>query len=63
MNKVNSCDWWAFSWKQDKLDEIFKWYDEHKDYMKLSDRTHDAVEDILDKIKAKLDEGEVRENV
>ena len=20
------CDWWSFSWKQNKLDEIFDWY-------------------------------------
>ena len=49
------CDWWAFSWKQDKLDEMFKWYDEHKDYMKLSDNTRRAVDYILDKIREKLE--------
>lgn len=50
------CDWWAFSWAKGDLYEIFNWYDKHKDYMKLSDRTRKTVEDILDKIKAKLDE-------
>lgn len=50
------CDWWAFSWKSGKLTEIFSWYDAHKDYMKLSDNTRKTVEDILDKIKAKLEE-------
>ena len=50
------CDWWSFSWKTGKLEEIFTWYDAHKAYMKLSDKTRETVEDILDKIKAKLEE-------
>ena len=29
------CDWWAFSWKSGNLYEIFNWYEEHIDYMKL----------------------------
>lgn len=49
------CDWWAFSWNKGNLYEIFGWYDEHKDYMKLSDKTRVTVEDILGKMKAKLD--------
>ena len=48
------CDWWAFSWNSGDLTEIFKWYDQHKDYMKLSDKTRATVEDILHKIKEKL---------
>lgn len=52
------CDWWAFSWAKNDLNEIFKWYDEHKDYMKLSDKTRKTVEDILAKIKSKLEESE-----
>ena len=48
------CDWWAFSWAQEKLDEIFKWYDEHSEYMKLAPDTRKTVEDILSKIEAKL---------
>lgn len=48
------CDWWAFSWANGNLYEIFDWYDEHKNYMKLSDTTRNTVEDILGKIKAKL---------
>lgn len=51
------CDWWAFSWAKGNLYEIFNWYDEHKDYMKLSDKTRKTVEDILNQIHAKLDEG------
>jgi hypothetical protein len=50
------CDWWAFSWKKGNLHEIFKWYDEHKEYMKLSKNTRKKVEDILEKIKNKLEE-------
>ena len=50
------CDWWSFSWRKGDLTEIFKWYDEHKDYIKLSDATRKKVEDILGKIKEKLEE-------
>ena len=50
------CDWWAFSWNSGDLTEMFKWYDQHKDYMKLSDKTRKTVEDILEKIKIKIDE-------
>lgn len=50
------CDWWAFSWSKGNLREIFSWYDEHKDYMKLSDKTRKEVESILAAIKDKLDE-------
>lgn len=55
------CDWWAFSWSKGKLDEIFDWYDKHKDYMKLSPNTRKTVEDILGRIKAKLDEADGNE--
>lgn len=50
------CDWWAFSWNKGNLYEIFSWYDERKEYMKLSADTRETVEDILNKIRAKLDE-------
>lgn len=49
------CDWWSFSWKNGDLYEIFKWYDEHKDYMKLSESTRTTVDYILTRIKQKLD--------
>lgn len=55
------CDWWAFSWVKEDLREIFKWYIDHKDYMKLSDKTRKTVEDILDEISKKLDEFEAAE--
>lgn len=50
------CDWWAFSWAKENLYEIFSWYDEHKQYMKLHKNTRKQVEDILGRIKKKLDE-------
>ena len=49
------CDWWSFSWKNGNLKEIFKWYSEHKDHMKLSDNTRIKVEMILALIEQKLD--------
>lgn len=39
-----------------KLDEIFGWYDEHCKYMKLHPKTRKTIEDILEKMKTKLDE-------
>ena len=56
------CDWWAFSWKKGDLHEIFNWYAEHIDYMKLSDYTYKKVKDILNKIHAKLSESDVDGN-
>ena len=50
------CDWWAFSWKSENLYEIFDWYGKHKANIKLSDITRKTVEDILAKIRSKLDE-------
>lgn len=50
------CDWWAFSWANGDLYEIFNWYDEHKNYIKLSDLARSNVEFILRKIKEKLKE-------
>lgn len=49
------CDWWTFSWKSGNLNEIFKWYDAHKDYMVLSFNTKCTVEHILACIKEKLE--------
>lgn len=48
------CDWWSFSWNSGNLNEIFKWYDEHKEHMKLSSKTRKTVENILDKMNNKL---------
>lgn len=48
------CDWWSFSWKTGNLAEIFDWYDKHKN-MRLHPKTRRTVEDILDRIKQKLE--------
>ena len=48
-------DWWSFSWRQGKLDEIFIWYAGH-DNIKLHKNTKKLVEDIFDAIQDKLDE-------
>lgn len=53
------CDWWSFSWVKDNLREIFDWYDEHKNYMRLHPSTRKNVERILDRIKEKLNESEL----
>ena len=55
------CDWWSFSWKQENLYEIFKWYEERKDYIKLSDYTRKKVEDILNKMHIILDDDKLTE--
>ena len=50
------CDWWAFSWIQGDLYEVFSWYDQHKDYIKMGETTRKLVENILEKMATKLDE-------
>lgn len=55
------CDWWAFSWKKGDLNEIFGWYEDRKDYMKLSANTRRSVEYILGKMKDKLEEKDIDE--
>ena len=50
------CDWMSFAMKKNDLNELFKWYEEHEDHMKLSSYTRDRVESILTKIKVKLEE-------
>ena len=48
------CDWWSFSWSQDKLEEIFNWYHDHKDYIILHPNTKKKVESILKQMAEKL---------
>lgn len=43
-------DWWSFSWKNNDLMEIFKWYKDHEKKMVLHDETRKLVEKILDQI-------------
>lgn len=50
------CDWWSFSWKTGNLYEIFDWYRERKQYIKLSDTTREKVENILNSMEDKLHE-------
>lgn len=52
------CDWWSFSWNKGNLKEIFKWYDERKHHIKLSDYTRTKVDNILADISIKLTENE-----
>lgn len=54
-------DWWSFSFKKGDLHEIFNWYDEHKDHMKLSDRTRSKVNHTLEMIKKRLNESKENE--
>jgi hypothetical protein len=46
--------WWAFSRKDMHLGEIFNWYNQHFNYIKLSDETRSTVENILSEIAKKL---------
>lgn len=55
------CDWWAFSWASEKLDEIFDWYEKHKD-MKLHEKTRKLVDETLERMKEKLRETTDSEN-
>lgn len=55
------CDWWSFSWTKGDLNEIFGWYEDRKDYMKLSANTQRSVEYILGKMKDKLEEKDIDE--
>ena len=55
------CDWWAFSWKSGNLFEIFKWYEEHKPYIKFGSVTRAFVEYILDLLREKLESETVEE--
>ena len=47
-------DWWSFSWKCGNLNEIFKWYEDHKDNIILHENTRKLVEDTLDEMKTIL---------
>ena len=55
------CDWWAFSWSKDKLTEIFDWYAVNKPKMVLHKDTLQTVENILTKLRNKLEEADYDE--
>ena len=42
--------------KENKLDEIFDWYEKNKNGIILSDKTRKTLESILDELKKKLEE-------
>lgn len=48
------CDWWAFSWKKGNLFEIFDWYKDNHNHIYLHEETRQQVEDLLAKMKEKL---------
>ena len=56
------CDWWAFSWIKGDLSEMFAWYKDHADYIKLHNNTRSIVEEILEMIRTKLAEVKNAEN-
>lgn len=45
------CDWWSFSWQKENLNEIFKWYDDHKNIIKMHPNSRKKVEHMLSKMK------------
>ncbi len=47
-------DWWSFSWQSGNLEEIFIWYDSHKDKILLHEKSRMLVEKILEALKNKL---------
>lgn len=50
------CDWWAFSWKDGDLTEIFSWYDEHRKGIKIleNNTNRHRVEGLLSEMWDKL---------
>lgn len=50
-------DWWSFSWRSGNLNEVFGWYEEHRDFIILHPKTREYVESVLDEIRERL-EGE-----
>ena len=49
-------DWWSFSWRSGKLDEVFGWYEEHKDGIILHPSTRAYVESVLAEIRQRIEE-------
>ena len=56
------CDWWSFSWGNNNLFAIFKWYEESSPYIKVSEKTRGIIEVTLKMMKDKLLESGVYEN-
>ena len=49
-------DWWAFSWKQNSLNEIFSWYAKQKPNINMHKNSMKILEDILSQLKKKIKE-------
>lgn len=47
-------DWWSFSWRSGNLEEVFGWYEEHRDSIILHPDTREFVESVLDEIRERL---------
>ena len=45
------CDWWAFSWDKNDLNEIFSWYDNHKNKIKMHKKSRKVLEYVLKRLK------------
>ncbi len=56
------CDWWSFSWRKDDLTEIFNWWDEHKDYIRMHKKSRKVLEYILKEMKDILTDGKSEED-
>lgn len=50
------CDWWSFGINSGKPEEIFYWYNDHRDKMLLNGATRMQVEHILRRIRDVLAE-------
>ena len=50
------CDWWSFGWRAGDLTTIFKWWDEHKDYIRMHKKSRKVLEYILKEMKDVLTE-------
>ena len=48
------CDWWSFSWRAGDLTTIFKWWDEHKDHIRMHKKSRRTVEKVLSEMKKEL---------
>ena len=48
-------DWWSFSWRSGNLEEVFGWYEDHKDCIILHENTRAYVEGVLSEIREKID--------
>ncbi len=55
------CDWWSFSWKTDKLEEIFDWYKQREEHIIFSEKTKNTVKNILELMNNELNNDNVND--